>query len=66
MARRLGKPLVMRMNLNQQSHGADLGDAPQPDEIDEPHRRLRSPLRGRHVPDDRRQAGARVRALVPG
>ena len=25
IARTLGKPLVMRMNLNQQSHGADVG-----------------------------------------
>ena len=66
LARTLGKPLVMRMNLNQQSHGAGVGHAPQSDEVDEPDRRLRRPLRGRDVPDDRREAGARVARLARG
>ena len=60
IARTLGKPLVMRMNLNQQSHGPDVDVAPQPDELDEPDRGLRRPLRGRHVPDDGREAGTRL------
>ena len=37
-----------------------VGLAPQPDGLDEPDRRLRRPLRRRDVPDDRREAGARV------
>ena len=60
IARTLGKPLVMRMNLNQQSHGEAWQLAPQPDGLDEPDRRLRRALRRRHVPDDRRPAGARL------
>ena len=66
IARTLGKPLVMRMNLNQQSHGLDLDDPSPPDELDEPHRRLRRALRRCDVPDDRRPAAARVRHAARG
>ena len=66
LARTLGKPLVMRMNLNQQSHGDTWTTHRQPDELDEPHRRLRRPLRGCDVPDDRRAADPRVRRSAPG
>ena len=44
---------------------AGLELAPQPDGVDEPHRRLRRPLRRRHVPDDGRPAGARLRDRRP-
>ena len=57
----LGKPLVMRLNLNQQSNGPawswhkNLIDSPDPD------RRLRRALCRRDVPADRREAAARAR-----
>ena len=66
IARTLGKPLVMRMNLNQQSHGPTWDVAPQPDEVDEPDRRLRRPLRRRDVPDDRRASRCACRPSARG
>ncbi len=60
-AQRLGKPLVMRMNLNQQSYRRRLDLAQEPDGVAAADRRLRRPLCRRDVPDDRRQAGARPR-----
>ena len=39
--------------------------AQEPDGFDEPHRRLRRALRGRDVPDDRREARARLRHRRP-
>ena len=57
----LGKPLVMRLNLNQQSQRPDLDLAQEPDRQPDPDRRLRRALRRRDVPADRRQAGARAR-----
>ena len=41
--------------------GAGLELAPQSDGVADADRRLRGPLRGCHVPDDRRPAGARAR-----
>ena len=52
LARTLGTPLVMRMNLNQQSAGRAVGHAPEPPEVDVADCRLRRALRRRHVPDD--------------
>ena len=52
IARTLGKPLVMRMNLNQQSVGPGVELAPQPDGEHDAAGRLRRPLRRRDVPDD--------------
>ena len=60
IGRGLGKPLVMRMNLNQQSP-ARPGTGTEPDAIADAHRRLRRPLRRHDVPDDAGQAGARPR-----
>ena len=57
----LGKPLVMRMNLNQQSSGAQWEVAQASHEIDQPHRRLRRPLCRCDVSGHRRQACARSR-----
>ena len=54
----LGKPLVMRLNLNQRS-GLDL--AQEPDRQPDPDRRLRCALRRRDVPDDQGKAGAGAR-----
>ena len=61
LGKTLGKPLVMRLNLNQQSSGKawtwhkNLINSLIPD------RRLRRALRRRHVPGHRRQTGARAR-----
>ncbi len=65
VARTLGKPLVMRMNLNQQSRGKAWDTHSAPDGLAEPDRRLRRPLRRRDVPDDRRQTRARPRHRRP-
>ena len=51
LARTLGKPLVMRMNLNQQSAAA-VGRTTEPADVDVADRGLRRALRRRHVPDD--------------
>ena len=56
VARTLGKPLVMRMNLNQQSVGTTWTLAQEPDELAVADRRLRRPLCRRDVPDDRRRS----------
>ncbi len=48
-ARALGGPYVFRMNLNQQSSGADLGDAQAADADHLADRRLRRPLSRRHA-----------------
>ena len=61
VGRTLGKPLVMRMNLNQQSSGPAWNWHKNLMESLTPHRRLRRALRRHHVPDDPRQAGARAR-----
>ncbi len=53
LARTLGTPLVMRMNLNQQSAGADWATHKNLLRTHVADRRLRRPLRRRHVPDDR-------------
>jgi hypothetical protein len=57
----LGKPLVMRMNLNQQSYG-DMWNTHKSLLPDVQSRgRLRRALRGRHVPHDRQPPRARLR-----
>ena len=53
----------MRMNLNQQSHGAGVEHPSQSHELDEPDRGLRRPLRRRDVPDDRRASRFACRAI---
>ena len=61
VGRTLGKPLVMRMNLNQQSLGPGLELAQEPDGVADADRRLRRALCRHHVPDDPGEAGARAR-----
>ena len=61
IARTLGTPLVMRMNLNQQSSGADWDTHKQSAAEYVADRRLRRALRGRHVPHDRRAPDPRQR-----
>ena len=51
----------MRMNLNQQSNGPAWTWHKNLMDIADPDRRLRRPLRRRHVPADRREARARAR-----
>ena len=57
-ARKLGGPYVFRMNLNQQSSGADMGNAQIADEDHIADRRLRRSLSRCDAADHRRQAGS--------
>jgi predicted dehydrogenase len=59
IGRTLGKPLVMRMNLNQQSSGS-FWQVHKPDALDLADRRLRRPLCRHHVPGDADEAGRRA------
>ena len=61
LAQTLGKPLVMRLNLNQQSGGPTYDWHKNLIELAAADRRLRRALCRRDVPDDRCQAGARTR-----
>ena len=61
LGKTLGKPLVMRLNLNQQSNGPAWSLAQESDRQPDPDRRLRRALCRRDVPADRCQAGARSR-----
>ena len=61
MGRTLGKPLVMRLNLNQQSSGPAWYWHKNLIELANPDRRLRRALCRRHVPAHRCQARARAR-----
>ena len=61
IARTLGTPLVMRMNLNQQSAGAAWEHAQAAAAQHVADRRLRRALRRRDVPHDRRATGSRQR-----
>ncbi len=60
IGRTLGKPLVMRMNLNQQSSGREWATHKKLMETISPTRRLRRALRRRDVPGDGRATGARA------
>ena len=59
LARTLGTPLVFRMNLNQQSSGAAVGDPQAAAAVAVADRRLRRPLRRCLVPDHARRAAHR-------
>ena len=59
IARELGTPLVFRMNLNQQSNGETWDWHKRLMDSFPADRRLRRPLRRRHVPDDQGQAESR-------